>query len=64
MKQTLINLFTITPKKAALIQGLFVGLFVAMGLFNCIDGAFFSKNIWQAACGTNQIIVASLIFND
>jgi hypothetical protein len=62
MKQALINLFTITPKKSAFLQGLFVGLFVTMGIFNVADGFFFSKNIWQLNCGVYQILVGALIF--
>jgi len=64
MKQALINLFTLTPKKAAFIQGLFVGLFVTLGIINIVDGAFFSKNVWQSSTGMYQIIIGAVIFKD
>jgi hypothetical protein len=43
-------------------QGVLVGLFVTMGLFNTVDGFFFSKNTWQLNCGVYQIIIGTLIF--
>jgi protein-S-isoprenylcysteine O-methyltransferase Ste14 len=64
MKQALINLFTLTPKKAAFIQGAFVGLFVSLGVFNIIYGAFFEKNTWQTTTGLYQIIIGAVIFKD
>ena len=64
MKQALINLFTLTPKKVAFIQGAFVGLFVTVGLFNMVYGTFFEKNSWQATTGLYQIIVGVVIFKN
>ena len=62
MKQKLINLFTITPKKTAFVQGALTGIFFAMGIFNIVDGIFFSKNIWQSATGMYQTIIGAFIF--
>ena len=56
------KLTNIAKNWSPILQGILVGLFVSMGLFNVVDGLFFSKNIWQLNSGMYQIIIAGLIF--
>lgn len=57
--KTIIN--KIKENSTQLIQGLFLGLFLTMGIFNIIDGIFFSKIMWQTNCGVNQIIIGAIM---
>jgi hypothetical protein len=57
--KTIIN--KIKENSTQLIQGLFLGLFLTMGIFNIVDGIFFSKIMWQTNCGVNQIIIGAIM---
>jgi len=57
--KTLIN--KIKENSSSCIQGLFIGLFLSMGIFNIVDGIFFSKIMWQTNCGVNQIIIGAIM---
>jgi len=40
------------------------GLFILIGLFNCIVGMFFLPNTWQVATGTFQLLYGGEIISN